>query len=154
MLLVSVSGITRAWNHCIGGWGNSCLIPIPCWGCILGGCSGVVLLLDVIGSSLAKFIYFLHACINGFSWVFLFWNYTRYMWVTFVPSWNLCSNALQWCYHLGTGISSTPPFLGESSPGNSILGEKKICVRDDSRSKVPLLLSQMLPVDHEWFPLQ
>ena len=84
---------------------------------------------------------------TGFQLGFLSCNYTRYMWVDFVPSWNLCSNAVQWCYHLGTGISSTPPFLGESSPGNSIL-EKKICVRDDSRSKVPLLLSQMLPVDH------
>ena len=39
-------------------------MPVPRLGCILAGCSGVVLLLDAIGSSLAKFVYFLHACVE------------------------------------------------------------------------------------------
>ena len=46
-------------------------------------------------------------------------------------------------------LASLPllPFWGDQVQGTLYLG-KKICVRDDSRSKVPLLLSRMLPVDH------
>ena len=53
-----------------------------------------------------------------------------------------CNNAIIWV------LASLPllPFQG-----NQVLGTlycKKICVRGDSRRKVPVLLSQMLPVDH------
>ena len=54
-----------------------------------------------------------------------------------------CNDAIIWV------LASLPllPFQGNQVQGTLYLG-KKICVRDDSRSKVPLLLSRMLPVDH------
>ena len=54
-----------------------------------------------------------------------------------------CNDAIIWV------LASLPllPFRGNQVQGTPIL-EKKICVRDNSRSKVPLLLSRMLPVDH------
>ena len=68
--------------------------------------------------------------VTGFCWSLLFWNDTRYMWVNFVPSWVLCGNAVQWCYHLCTGISFTPPFQGESSPRKLYAGKEKKCVKE------------------------
>ena len=54
-----------------------------------------------------------------------------------------CNDAITWV------LASIPllPFWGNQVQGTLYLG-KKICVRDDSRSKVPLLLSWMLPVYH------
>ena len=99
-------------------------------------CTGLVSGLDFFSFAFCSLVSSVLTCFTlvttlslGFCWSFLFWNYTRYMWVNFVPSWNLCGNAVQWCYHLCTGISFTPPFLGESSPRKLYTG-KKNCVRE------------------------
>ena len=54
-----------------------------------------------------------------------------------------CNDAITWVL----ASLSLLPFRGNQVQGTLYLGQK-ICVRDDSRSKVPLLLSWMLPVDH------
>ena len=57
------------------------------------------------------------------------WNYTKYMWVNFVPSGVLCFLMPQMMLSFFTGISFTPRFPGETSSWDSTLKEN-FCVSE------------------------
>ena len=95
------------------------------------------------GSLACSFVSSLVTCSLG--WI-LFWNYTRHMWVNFDPSGISCHLCSKWCYHFVLASPSLLPFRGNKSKKLYTVGKrKKMCKRDDSRGRVLLWSSWVLP---------